>query len=91
MANIALVDLYGVDKLPRTKGLFNVFNAVAGFLATPTTGWIFDVTGNYNLPFLVVGVMATVGGAMALAVFVINRRQRLGQQDSESDVKPTTS
>ena len=38
MANVVIVDLFGVDKIARSKGLFNVISALAGFLATPTAG-----------------------------------------------------
>ena len=75
MANVVLVDLYGVDKIARTKGRFNVFNAVAGFLATPSTGFAFDVTGNYDLPFVIVGSMSIAGSVMALMVYFISKRR----------------
>ena len=44
------------------------------------SGWLFDRTQNYDLPFLVVGAMGTAGGAIAAVVVVLDRlaKQRRG-------------
>ena len=39
-------------------------------------GFLFDITGNYDIPFIVCGSIQTVGGLCALCAFVIKRRQR---------------
>ena len=38
MLNVALVDMFGVDRFARSKGLLNVFAGVADLLATPFSG-----------------------------------------------------
>lgn len=39
-------------------------------------GFLFDITGNYDIPFFVSGSIQIVGGLCGLAAFVIKHRRR---------------
>jgi len=39
-------------------------------------GFLFDITGNYDIPFVVCGSFQTVGGLCAICVFVMKRCRR---------------
>jgi len=41
-----------------------------------TIGFLFDITGNYDIPFVVCGSIQTVGGLCAFGAFAIKHRQR---------------
>jgi len=36
-------------------------------------GFLFDVTGNYDIPFVVCGSIQTIGGLCAACVYVMKR------------------
>ena len=44
------------------------------------TGWIFDVTQNYNIPFLVSALIAFIGSILMLILFIVMRRRDTKQQ-----------
>jgi len=39
-------------------------------------GFLFDITGNYDIPFVVCGSIQTVGGLCGVCVFVMKRCRR---------------
>ena len=40
----------------------------------PVTGWIFDKTGNYSIPFYVAGVVEVTSGALYLTLQILTRK-----------------
>lgn len=51
---------YGTEKMGTIYSTLFLSNAVAGFIAPPLAGIIFDNTGSYKLAFLIFGVMAFI-------------------------------
>jgi len=45
-------------------------------------GFLFDVTGNYDIPFAVVGCIQTVGGLCAFCVYMMQRCKSADKQPS---------
>jgi len=45
-------------------------------------GFVFDVTANYDMPFVVCGSIEMVGGVCALSAYVIRRHQRAAEHSS---------
>lgn len=54
-----------VDLAPRHAGVLlgisNTFGTIPGIVGVAITGWLVDVTGNFNSAFLLIGVLAVIG------------------------------
>ncbi|KAI8499193.1 hypothetical protein Bbelb_229570 [Branchiostoma belcheri] len=48
-------DFVGIAKLPQALGTLLMFQGVMSLLGSPAVGWLFDITGNYNVSFLLCG------------------------------------
>uniref|UniRef100_A0A8W8IN66 Monocarboxylate transporter 13 n=1 Tax=Magallana gigas TaxID=29159 RepID=A0A8W8IN66_MAGGI len=62
--SVVLVDLLGLAKLTNAFGLLLMFQGLATFIGPPIFGWLYDVTGSYDISFYVAGTMVAISGAM---------------------------
>jgi len=46
-------------------------------------GFLFDITGNYDIPFAVCGSIQTVGGVCALCAYMVKHYRREARQVSQ--------
>ena len=61
----------------------NTFNSSLTLLQlTCLLGFLFDVTGNYDIPFFVSGSIQMVGGLCAVAAYVVRRRRTRAKHSS---------
>jgi Sugar phosphate permease len=60
--------LFGTKSLPTILGFIITAWAVAGLIAPPLAGHIFDVTQSYNVAFIIGAVSFAISGALALTV-----------------------
>ena len=60
--------LFGTKSLPTILGFVITSWAVAGIIAPPVAGYIFDKTGSYNIAFIIGAVSFAIAGTLALTV-----------------------
>lgn len=73
LTSIILVDLLGLDKLTNAFGLFMLFRGAAAFVGTPLAGAIFDLTGSFDIPFLMASGFFAV--STVLSILATERRR----------------
>ncbi|XP_060584274.1 monocarboxylate transporter 13-like [Ruditapes philippinarum] len=73
---VLVPDLFGVDMIADLYGLNMFFCAFAAFVGLPKAGALFDVTGNYMVPFVVAGVELVVSGLLLFLIPVVNRERK---------------
>ena len=59
-------DVAGKDKLPETYGMLRTVCGIGALCGTPLSGWLFEVTGGYTVPFILSGALITVSGFLLL-------------------------
>ncbi|XP_078669434.1 monocarboxylate transporter 13-like [Branchiostoma floridae x Branchiostoma belcheri] len=64
-------DFVGIAKLPQALGTLLMFQGVMSLLGSPAVGWLFDVTGNYNVSFLLCGSTIVASALVRLAAHCI--------------------
>ena len=47
------------------------------------TGWIYDVTKNYDIPFFAFGTMMVFGGALIFLAYLMDRKKRRNSDRNE--------
>ncbi|ESN94728.1 hypothetical protein HELRODRAFT_193770 [Helobdella robusta] len=72
-----VVDLVGVEHVAKSQGLLALFVGIASTISTPFSGFLFDVTGNYDLTFYVSGVTYAVGFILCACALVIRKKQNI--------------
>ncbi|OQR74268.1 hypothetical protein BIW11_09187, partial [Tropilaelaps mercedesae] len=73
LTSIILVDLFGLERLTNAFGLLCLVRGCACILGIPFAGVLYDLTGSYQCPFIISGIMlAASGGIAAIIPFVHN-------------------
>ncbi|ELU12051.1 hypothetical protein CAPTEDRAFT_219772 [Capitella teleta] len=81
-----LVDLVGIELLPKAQGaLFTVIGS-GSLLGTPLAGYLFDATGRYDVPFLVSGSLEIVGSVFILATVAFKKSENVQAQELYVDI-----
>ncbi|XP_052760857.1 monocarboxylate transporter 12-like isoform X2 [Mya arenaria] len=70
---VVLADMFGDDVISRSIGLAYFTVGIACFVAVPKGGWLFDVTGNYQMTFLVAGGECLLAAALLAAAISLHR------------------
>lgn len=65
-------DIYGLRALGAISGVAYLFRQIGGTVGIVLTGYLFDVTGTYGLPFAIAGFLLAPA---ALSAFAIKERQ----------------
>ncbi|XP_045178286.2 monocarboxylate transporter 12-like [Mercenaria mercenaria] len=74
---VVLADLFGTETLDKSFGLMMLIIGIADAVSTPSLGWLFDITGNYNMSFIVTGAVFTFGGVLMLMPRILLFKKRL--------------
>ncbi|KAJ8728434.1 hypothetical protein PYW08_016819 [Mythimna loreyi] len=67
LTSIILVEQITLEKFTNAYGLLLLIQGVANLIGPPLAGWVYDVTGSYDLSFYLAGVFIGVSG---LVLFV---------------------
>jgi MFS family permease len=70
LLQLITMDAFGLKAAGRVLGTRTVMDAIGGGLGPWVTGWLFDRTGSYQVPFLVVSalILVTFFSSMALRI-----------------------
>ena len=63
-----LAEYYGVRKIGSLLGCFMSSIAIGGALGPWLSGYAFDISGNYDLPILAVGILGLMAAALAMGM-----------------------
>jgi len=74
-------DIYGLRALGAITGVSYLFRQIGGTVGILLTGYLFDVTGSYTLPFAVAGFLLLPA---ALTAFLVNERKNSARYQLES-------
>ncbi|XP_066272168.1 monocarboxylate transporter 13-like [Branchiostoma lanceolatum] len=64
-------DFVEIAKFPQALGTMLLFNGVMQLIGSPVVGWLFDVTGSYNVSFLLCGGMVVTSALFRLTAHCI--------------------
>lgn len=61
-----IVDINGIENAARSQALLGFSSGLGILVSIPFAGFLFDITNNYDIPFLVTGCIALLGGLLGL-------------------------
>ncbi len=73
---VFLGNIYGPSRLGTLTGMVSMIHQIAGGLGALAGGWIYDVTGNYNVAFILMLALSLAAAALTLAVREPLRRRK---------------
>ncbi|XP_015792377.1 uncharacterized protein LOC107368979 [Tetranychus urticae] len=74
LVSVILVDIISLDKFTNAYGLMLLVQGIASMLGPPIAGWLFDISGDYNTTFYVIGLCVFASGTI---VFPLNESRFL--------------
>jgi len=82
LTTLVLADLLGPELFTNSFGLLLLFQGVATLIGPPIVGFMFDAYGNYDMGFVLMGLMIAISGLMLYPVPCVQRhiQKRLEKQ-----------
>ncbi|CAH0564855.1 unnamed protein product [Brassicogethes aeneus] len=71
---IILVELISLERFTNAYGLLLLVQGVANLIGPPLGGWLYDITGTYDLSFFLAGFFIAISGLM---LFILPLAKRL--------------
>ncbi|KAI2810932.1 Mct1p [Blomia tropicalis] len=68
LTSVVLVDLLGLEKLTNAFGLILLFQGVASIVGPPFIGCLYDVYGNHDIGFYIIGAIVAFSGLMLILI-----------------------
>ncbi|XP_022660987.1 monocarboxylate transporter 10-like isoform X4 [Varroa destructor] len=88
LTSIILVDLLGLERLTNAFGLLCLVRGCACILGIPFAGILYDLTGSYQCPFIVSGIMLAASGAIAATVPYVRNPHKIIPPPPEEFMSP---
>ncbi|XP_043261785.1 uncharacterized protein LOC122402773 isoform X1 [Colletes gigas] len=87
LTSIILVELITLDRFTNAYGLLLLVQGVANLMGPPLAGWLYDITGTYDLSFYLAGLFIALSGVLLLAMPLISLYRRCvnGSKKEEID------
>jgi len=88
LTTLVLADLLGPEMFTNSFGLLLLFQGVATLIGPPIVGFMFDAYGNYDVGFVLMGLMIAISGLMLYPVpcvqsHIKRRREKLVANEEE--------
>ncbi|KAL0112510.1 hypothetical protein PUN28_012080 [Cardiocondyla obscurior] len=68
LTSIILVELITLERFTNAYGLLLLVQGVANLMGPPLAGWLYDITGTYDLSFYLAGLFIALSGALLLVM-----------------------
>ncbi|XP_015597797.1 uncharacterized protein LOC107268974 [Cephus cinctus] len=68
LTSIILVELITLDRFTNAYGLLLLVQGVANLMGPPLAGWLYDITGTYDLSFYLAGFFIALSGALMMVM-----------------------
>ncbi|KAK2588248.1 hypothetical protein KPH14_004278 [Odynerus spinipes] len=83
LTSIILVELITLERFTNAYGLLLLVQGVANLMGPPLAGWLYDITGTYDLSFYLAGFFIALSGALLLVMplFGLYRKFRPGSKE----------
>ncbi|XP_011139714.2 uncharacterized protein LOC105183359 [Harpegnathos saltator] len=87
LTSIILVELITLERFTNAYGLLLLVQGVANLMGPPLAGWLYDITGTYDLSFYLAGLFIALSGVLLLVMplFGLYRRYRDGSKEEATD------
>ncbi|XP_076285953.1 monocarboxylate transporter 9 isoform X1 [Lasioglossum baleicum] len=87
LTSIILVELITLERFANAYGLLLLVQGVANLVGPPLAGWLYDITGKYDLSFYLAGLCIALSGVLLLAMPLISlyRKCVYGSKKEETD------
>lgn len=82
---VILVQLIPLERFTTAYGLTLLCQGIGNLLGPPLAGWIFDVTGSWDLSFYMAGVWIVVAGILVALIPITENRRIWGSGTLEKD------
>ncbi|XP_012284043.1 uncharacterized protein LOC105701680 [Orussus abietinus] len=66
LTSIILVELITLERFTNAYGLLLLVQGLANLMGPPLAGWLYDITGTYNLSFYLAGFFIALSGALLM-------------------------
>lgn len=94
LTSIILVNLVDLDRFTNAYGLLLLVQGIANLVGPPIAGWGYDLTGTYDLSFLLAGAFIILSGALLMILPILGRyrkyQKRKDSQNVESEEEKIT-
>ncbi|XP_015511773.1 uncharacterized protein LOC107218419 [Neodiprion lecontei] len=87
LTSIILVELITLERFTNAYGLLLLVQGVANLIGPPLAGWLYDITGTYNLSFYLSGFFIALSGGLLVIVPLIEK-YREWKAESWEEVTP---
>lgn len=87
LTSIILVELITLERFTNAYGLLLLVQGIANLMGPPLAGWLYDITGTYDLSFYLAGLFIALSGALLLVMPLIGlyRKCRNGSRGITTD------
>ncbi|XP_067669836.1 monocarboxylate transporter 12-like isoform X1 [Haliotis asinina] len=87
---VIVTEIVGVELTGIAFGVHSLHAGVGMFLSSLLAGWLYDITGNYILPFYMSGVLYLLGCAVTLVVVVVRHlaARKEKTRDPPAEIQP---
>nr|CAD7444160.1 unnamed protein product [Timema bartmani] len=66
LASIILVELISLDRFTNAYGLLLLVQGIANLVGPPLAGWLYDISGDYDMSFYLSGLFIVLCGALLI-------------------------
>nr|CAD7259481.1 unnamed protein product [Timema shepardi] len=87
LASIILVELISLDRFTNAYGLLLLVQGIANLIGPPLAGWIYDISGDYDLSFYLSGLFIVLCGALLIILPAIKWYRQFKQHRAKTVAK----
>ncbi|XP_067203522.1 monocarboxylate transporter 9-like [Linepithema humile] len=89
LTSIILVELITLERFTNAYGLLLLVQGIANLGGPPLAGWLYDITGTYDLSFYLAGFFIALSGVLLLVMPLISLYRKLCRNESTEESADT--